>query len=222
MLVDIVIAAAYGLVLLVLLWPTRSTAERLLKRWDVPDPTPDQFEDAIRYLRRRRLLYPLLFAGLAFVPTLRGNGVGQIAVIVLGGTLLAELLALRPRRDALRVATLARRRLLDFASRWVLGAYVVIVLAVAAYLGAHQQWNRVLLLGLSAAAVGVIIWAAVVRPASGDQVVDLALRTRSAHVSAGLGAGLAGALMDHPIGFLGLLAWIAMAGTTPRHLKIRG
>ncbi|MFD5826805.1 hypothetical protein [Lentzea sp. NPDC060358] len=172
MLVNVVIAAVCGLVLLVLLWPVQSTAQRLLKRWDVPDPTPAQFEEAIRYLRRRRLLPPLLFAVVGFVPSWGDNPAGQIAVIVL---------------------------------------------AVATYLSAHQQWNRVVLLGLSAAAVGVIIWA-VVRPASGDEVVDLALRTRSVDLSAGPGAGL----VDHPVGFLGLLAWIAMAGTTPRHLKISG
>src|SRR3712207_7157960 len=55
---------------------------------------------------------------------------------------------------------------------------------------------------------------------SGEEVVDLALRTRSVHVSAGLGAALAGVLADHWIGIVGVLAWIAMANTKPAPTKI--
>ncbi|WP_330271865.1 hypothetical protein OG205_33235 [Lentzea sp. NBC_00516] len=217
--IDIVIAAVWGLVLLVALWPTQSTAKRLLKRWEVPDPTPDQLDEGIRYLKRRRLLYPVIFAGLALAPNW-GQQLGQLVVIVLGGTLLAELLALRQRRDALRVATLTPRGLFDFASKWVLGSYVVIVVLAAAQLGVNRQWSQILWLSLSAVAVAVIVWAAVARPASGEEVVDLALRTRSVHVSAGLGAALAGVLAAHWMGMVGILAWIAMSNTTPKHVKI--
>jgi hypothetical protein len=75
---------------------------------------------------------------------------------------------------------------------------------------------------LTVAAVAVIIWAAVARPASGDEVVDMALRTRSVHVSAGLGAALAGVLVAHFLGFIGVLAWIAMSNTKPQRTMIKG
>jgi hypothetical protein len=220
-LVNIVIAAVWGLVVLVVLWPTTTTAKRLLKRWEVPHPTAEQLEEGIRYLKRRRLLYPLIFAGLAIAPPWADSGT-QLVVIVLGGSLLAELLALRQRRDALRVATLTPRGLFDIGSKWVLGSFAVIVVAAAVYLGVQQQWTKMLWLALTVAAVAVIIWAAVARPASGDEVVDMALRTRSVHVSAGLGAALAGVLAAHFLGFIGVLAWIAMSNTKPQRTMIKG
>jgi len=219
--IDIVIAGVWGLVLLVVLWPTTTTAKRLLKRWEVPHPTAEQLEEGIRYLKRRRLLYPLIFAGLAIAPPWADSGT-QLVVIVLGGSLLAELLALRMRRDALRVATLTPRGLFDIGSKWVLGSFAVIVAGAAVYLGVNQQWAKMLWLALTVAAVVVIIWAAVARPASGDEVVDMALRTRSVHVSAGLGAALAGVLAAHFLGFIGILAWIAMSNTKPQRTKIKG
>jgi len=219
--IDIVIAGVWGLALLVVLWPTTTTAKRLLKRWEVPHPTAEQLEEGIRYLKRRRLLYPLIFAGLAIAPPWADSGT-QLVVIVLGGSLLAELLALRMRRDALRVATLTPRGLFDIGSKWVLGSFAVIVAGAAVYLGVNQQWAKMLWLGLTVAAVVVIIWAAVARPASGDEVVDVALRTRSVHVSAGLGAALAGVLAAHFLGFIGILAWIAMSNTKPQRTKIKG
>lgn len=221
MLVNIVIAAVWGLVVLVVLWPTTTTAKRLLKRWEVPHPTAEQLEEGIRYLKRRRLLYPLIFAGLAIAPPWADSGT-QLVVIVLAGSLLAELLALRQRRDALRVATLTPRGLFDIASKWVLGSFAVIMAAAAVYLGVHQQWAKMLWLALTVAAVVVIIWAAVARPASGDEVVDMALRTRSVHVSAGLGAALAGVLAAHFLGLIGVLAWIAMSNTKPQRTMIKG
>ena len=68
----------------------------------------------------------------------------------------------------------------------------------------------------------MITWAALARPASGQQRVDMALRTRSVHVSAGLGAAVAGALVGGIPAFVGVLAWIAMANTKPMLTKIRG
>ncbi len=221
MLIDIVIAGVSGLVLLVALWPTVKNGMRLLTRWKVADPTEAQVEEAVRYLKRRRLLYPWIYAGLALAPVWT-DGIGRLVVVGLGGSLLAELLALRPRRNALRVATLTPRGLFDIASKWVLASYVVLVAGAATYLVVSQQWTRLLWLVLSVAAVVVIIWAAVARPASGDQVVDMALRTRSVHVSAGLGVALAGVLIGHSIGFVGILAWISMANTKPMATKIKG
>jgi hypothetical protein len=149
-----------------------------------------------------------------------GEGQGDILVTVLAGTLLAELLALRPPRAALRVATLTPRGLFDVAAKGVLISYAVLMLAAAVYLGLHRRWDLLGWHGLSVAVVCVIIWAAVTRPATGDEAVDMALRTRSVHVSAGLGAAVAGVLILSPWGFIGILAWISMANTKPVPAKI--
>ena len=50
--------------------------------------------------------------------------------------------------------------------------------------------------------------------------VDLALRTRSVHVTAGLGTAVVGGLVHPWVGVLGLLAWISMANTKPEAAKI--
>lgn len=215
----VVVFVCFGLLLLVLLWPTASNGKRLLKKWQVLDPTDAQVADAVRYLKRRRMLYPWLYPAIGYFTPLR-DGHGDILVTVLVGTLLAELLALRPPRTARRVASLTPRGLSDIASKWVLRYYVVIVVVATVYVGSYLRWDLVGWLLLSAAVVGVIIWAAVTRPATGDQDVDMALRTRSVHVSAGLGAAVAGALVLSPWGFIGILAWIAMANTKPVPAKI--
>ncbi len=208
-----------GLVLTMMLWPTPSTGKRLLKKWEVADPTEAQVTDAVRYLRKRRLLYPWIYLAGGLGPDF-GDELTRIVIIVLGGALLAELIALRPPRSAQRVASLTPRGLADIASKVVLLVYVVIVLGVMIHLGIEQQWQRVLWLVVSAVVVAVITWAAVARPAVGDQRVDMALRTRSVHVSAGLGAAVAWALVPGKYGFVGILVWIAIANTKPRQTKI--
>lgn len=208
-----------GLVLLVMLWPTTSTGRRLLKKWQVAEPSDGQVEDAVRYLKRRRLLYPWLYSVLWLVPKW-GDDVDQLVVVVLAGTLLAELLALRPRRDARREASLTPRGLFDIASRWVLLTYVVFVAGAAIYLVIHPRWTAVAWLAGAVLAVVLIIWAAVARPADGDQAVDMALRTRSVHVAAGLGVAVVGGLAGSWFGIVGLLAWISMANTKPQPAKI--
>jgi hypothetical protein len=211
---DVLMAAGVGLLLMFLLWPTRSTGKRLLKSWRVKDPTPAQIDDAIRYLKRRRLLYPWLYVGLTLVPLGTGRGTGSLAAVVLGGTLLAELLALRPPREGRRrVASLAPRGLYDIASQYVLIAYAAIVAIGLILLVVDLRLSQVPALVVSVGAVAVVTWAAVIRPADGDEEVDRVLRTRSVHVSAGLGAAAVGALVGGPFAFVCLLAWIAMANT---------
>ena len=112
------------------------------------------------------------------------------------------------------------RGLFDIASKWVLGTYAVFVLGAAIYVAIHPRWTALAWLAASVLAVGVIVWAAVARPADGDQAVDMALRTRSVHVSAGLGAAVVGGLVTPPVGVLGLVLWIAMANTKPQPAKI--
>jgi hypothetical protein len=214
-----VIMGVAGLVLTMMLWPTPSTGKRLLKKWEVTDPTEAQVTDAVRYLRKRRLLYPWIYLAGAFGPDF-DDQMTHLVIIVLGGALLAELIALRPSRGAQRVASLVPRGLFDIASKAVLVSYAVIVLGVLVHLGIQQEWQRVLWLSASVAAVAVVTWAAVARPATGDERVDMALRTRSVHVSAGLGAAVAAVLIPGKYGFFGILAWIAMAHTKPRPTKI--
>jgi hypothetical protein len=218
-LIQLGVLAGVGLFLLIMLWPTVSTGRRLLRKWQVRDPSDAQVEDAVRYLKRRRLLYPWLYVAVGLVP-LDDDSPKQLLIIVLTGTLLAELLALRVPRKTRRVASLAPRGLSDIAAKGVLISYPVVVLAMAVALVVWGQWARLGWLALSVLAVVVIIWAAVARPATGDETVDLALRTRSVHVSAGLGAGMAGALVLGPWGFVGILAWIAIANTKPAPAKI--
>jgi hypothetical protein len=215
----VVVFVFVGLMLLVLLWPTAANGKRLLKKWEVPDPTDAQVQDAVRYLKRRRLLYPWLYPAIGYFTPL-GNGNGDLVVTVLAGTLLAELLALRPRRAARRVATLTPRGLRDIASKWVLLWYVAIVITSVIYLVIDWRPWQILWLALSVVAVSVVTWAAVARPASGDEIVDMALRTRSVHVAAGLGAAVAGALPAGFLGLIGIVAWIAMANTKPQRAKI--
>ncbi|GHH35842.1 hypothetical protein GCM10017774_21740 [Lentzea cavernae] len=217
--IQLAVLAGVGLFLVVMLWPTASTGKRLLRKWQVRDPSDAQVEDAVRYLKRRRLLYPWLYLAGGFLPPL-GDMPNQLLAIVLAGTLLAELLALRVPRGTRRVATLAPRGLTDIAARGVLICYPVLVLAMAVHLGVQGQWARVGWIALSALVVAVVTWVAVVRPATGDEAVDLALRTRSVHVTAGLGVAMAGLIALHVWGYVGIFAWVAMANTKPVPTKI--
>ena len=221
MLYDALWAAGVGLFLLLALWPTRSTGKRLLKSWRVQDPTSAQIEDAIRYLKRRRFLYPWIFVGLTFVPLGSGRGVGSFAAIVLGGTLLAELIATQLHREgSQRVATLTPRGLFDIASQYVLISYAAIVVIGIVVLVVDLRIGQLPALVVSVGAVALVTWAAVARPADGDEQVDRALRTRSVHVSAGLGAALVGALVGGGFAFFCVLAWVAMANTNYVSKKI--
>ncbi|WP_394614834.1 hypothetical protein JNUCC0626_34025 [Lentzea sp. JNUCC 0626] len=218
---DVLVSAGVGLLLLMFLWPTQSTGKRLLKSWKVTDPTPAQIDDAIRYLKRRRLLYPVLFVGMSFLPFASGRGLGSLAAVVLGGTLLAELIAVAlPREGRERVASLTPRGLFDIGSQYVLGAYAAIVVITLVWLLVHLDIAQLPVFVVSVAAVAAVWWAAVARPADGDEVVDRALRTRSVHVSAGIGAAMVCALVGGKFLFVGIVAWVLMANTNVVSSKI--
>lgn len=221
MLYDAFRAAVVGLVLLAVLWPTRTTGKRLLKSWRVNDPTAGQIDDAVRYLKRRRLLYPWLYAGLTFVPLASGRGVVSLVAVVLGGTLLAELLAMSlPREGRQRVASLVPRGLFDIGSQYVLGGYAVVLALSLLLLLVDFRIERLPVLVVSVGAVAAVMWAAVNRPSDGDEEVDRALRTRSVHVSAGLGAAVAAALVGGMFVLVGVAAWVLMANTNVVSKKI--
>ena len=145
-----------GLLLVVVLWPTTATGRRFLRRWGVPEPDDRQTAQAVRYLRDRRLLYPVLFllTPVVAVPVGRALGFGhpdtgafRSLATVLVALLLAEAAAaLRPVRGA-RSATLARRHWRDLVPRWAIGVLLglgaVAVLLAAAGLAAQPWADRV-------------------------------------------------------------------------------
>ena len=201
-----------GLVILVILWPTRNSARRLLRRWGVAEPTDAERAQALTYLRRRRFWYPWLFLGLPAVldatgllPTTDDNdGAWAIPAMLLIGALLAELFAQRRGPAPVRAAVPVHRSLTDLVPGWALVLHTVAALVALALLGnalagvgwAHNwypNWGtRVLWLALAATllsvlAVWVVIGLAVRRPPVAEMRIDWLLRMRSARVPVGLG-----------------------------------
>ncbi|GLZ33125.1 hypothetical protein Lesp02_53130 [Lentzea sp. NBRC 105346] len=215
-LANVIVLGVFGLLILVALWPNERNGRRLLLKWKVTDPTPDEVAEAVRYLKRRRLLYPWLYLAAGLLTGKSQGNMDAIVITVFVGTLLAELLALRPPRDRQRAASLTPRGLADIASPIVLLTYVVGVIVAAVLV---VLWRGAFELGMllgSVVVVAVIVWAAVNRPASGDARVDNALRTRSIHVSAGLGITVALGMAGGFAALAGILLWVAMANTPPR------
>lgn len=145
-------SAVVVVVLLVVLWPVRSSGVNLLRRWGIAQPRPDQAAHAIRYLKRRRVLYVLLYVALAPVAALldgKSDGTGgpvTFFVPLLVAMLLAELFAVvRPVRGP-RVASLDPRGWRDLIPRWAVtvGAVLMLLVVLLSTLGlAAQPWaNR--------------------------------------------------------------------------------
>jgi hypothetical protein len=140
----LLVALTYGLLgaaLLFALWPTEQSGSRFLRRWGINWPSRQQSTEAARYLRQRRVLYPVLFLltppalaaayGLAGLPD-SDAGVFRLLAPVLGALLLAELVAaIRPRRGV-RVAALRQRSWRDLLPRW--SPVMLLALAVLAVL----------------------------------------------------------------------------------------
>lgn len=194
--------AFVGVMLLIALWPTDKTAAKVLRKWNVVDPTPAQVAESKVYLKRRRLLYPWLFLAIGYgtsklLPSDDGYFTVQVLTTVLAGMLLAELIAaVRPSRGVRRVAVLVPRRVRDLVPAWglvafFLGVDVVVVLLVLARPVAVPA--LVFLAFCVLTSTGAILLA-VKRPTSGDEAVDEAFRLRSARVALGLGTAVAGVL----------------------------
>jgi hypothetical protein len=146
-----------GIALLVVLWPTMPAGRRFLQRWGAPDPDERQGAQAAKYLRDRRLLYPLLFllapaatapaARTLGVPYLDSGPVRYLAPLIVALLLAETVAALRPVRGP-RIATLARRRWRDLVPRWAIGTLltlgVVAVLLAVAGLFAQPWANRIM------------------------------------------------------------------------------
>ncbi|MDI2030470.1 hypothetical protein QFW96_17695 [Saccharopolyspora sp. TS4A08] len=131
-----------GLLLLAVLWPSPRSGRNLLRRWLTEEPSAEQVGVAVRYLKRRRLWYPVLFVALSLVasPLLPadsdrgGSAVAGYLWPLLCGMLLAELADLRPRRDVLRAASLRKRTLTDLVPGWALVVFGLFTI-VTVFLG---------------------------------------------------------------------------------------
>jgi hypothetical protein len=139
------IAAA---VLLLILWPTRTSGKRLLQRWGVGEPTAPQSAEAVRYLRRRRIFYVVLFIVLPPVaalvwPEVPDGGPANIVIPLVAAMLVAELIATLRTARGVRSASLERRTWRDLVPVWAVVVTAVlagwaVALVVAAY--AAQPW----------------------------------------------------------------------------------
>lgn len=154
----VIIYVLLGMVILLVVHPTEERGQRLLKRWGVPEPSPEQGKVAARYLRnhRRTWVAAYLLGGLALAPLQEYFGTSNsqsgppidsfasLLAAILLGLLVAELVvALRRPRDANREAALVHRRLTDLLSRSGIGAYgLVLAFAIVAAIGivAARPW----------------------------------------------------------------------------------
>ncbi|TDQ04279.1 hypothetical protein [Labedaea rhizosphaerae] len=221
------LTTAFGLYLFVLLWPDRRRSLKLLHRWGVRQPTEADVTEAQTYLKRRRYWYPVLFLGLPFVtgplhvlPD-ENPGTGIIATLV-GGGLLAELLAQRRPRHTHREAVLARRVVTDLVPWWALAVFAATAVAAVVRLSARHVWADLGVAGAAVLATGLIVVLAMRRPVSGTIEVDLALRLRSARVATALGIVVAAAQTDLPAGpwsWLGTALALAVAWSVVAPLK---
>lgn len=212
----------FGLVLLIVLWPGEKHGRRLLRRWGVQQPSDVDVAEAVRYLKRRRVVYPWLFLLVPLGSDALGfeDDTAQVIVwtVLLGG-LLGELFALRPERGPRRQAMLTRRTVRDVVPVWAL---VLLALSVGGGLvryGIEGRWPAFGVVAGCGLVAGVVIALAVRRPAAGDPVVDLVLRARSARVATGLAIGLPCAFSEPEmtfaaflVGVLGLAALLAVVG----------
>lgn len=229
-LVSALVTVGTGLVLLLLLWPTPDRAVKLLARWGVPDPDEAGRAEALRYLKRRRLVYPFVYvaSGFALTGIMTSPGWSAILVSLLTGAVVAEVLAQRPRRGSVREAALTSPGVRDLLSPWTTGTWAVLAVAAigvpaAALLGAPLPTMPppgpvlplVLAVGSTLAGI-LVVGLAVRRPPALLDRADEALRLRSARVGAGLAMaalGVSGLGWNTGAGaglFLaGLVGWLA-------------
>ncbi|MER5393764.1 hypothetical protein [Saccharopolyspora sp. NPDC002686] len=208
-LVMALVAGLVGLLVLIPLWPTKQGGRALLRRWQIAEPADEQIAHAVTYLRRRRFWYPVLFvliplvAGLLFEGSTTGFPV--FVMILFGGGLLAELLALRPNEHRVREAVLVRRGVLDVVPQWGLVVHAVVAVLALAVASANAAGRGSIVEGsatafvgvpLCAALVAIVLWAAVARPADGDVELDRVLRVRSGRIALALGTVLQAALLS--------------------------
>jgi hypothetical protein len=237
---QVLVAGGIGLVLLIALWPLPARAARLLERWGVAEPDADETNEALRYLKRRRVLYPALYVTISVATSLYLPGAGAFSTVLaslLVGGLLAEIAALPPRQATDQEASPGTRRVPDLVPVWsiwtagVLLAGLLTVVAVSVVgperVVPYPWWA--LLLGLGAAATGAaIVRLAARRPSTGHSRADDALRLRSARVGIGLAmaalgaiAASGGAVVGLALGALGIVGWLATTAPVRRSARAR-
>lgn len=112
-----------ALALVVLLWPEPKKGVAVLRRWGVAEPDERQVGVALRYLRRRRLWYPVLIFGIPLLsevlglPAASDAGQAWLLPVLLGGV-LGEVVAQRPVSGTRREASLERRGVFDLVPVW--------------------------------------------------------------------------------------------------------
>lgn len=94
-----------AVVMLLVLWPPRRHAGDLLRRWGVGEPTALETDEALRYLRRRRLAYPALYLVTSLGTSLWLPEPALILAILLAGGLLGEAIDWQQGRGAARIGT---------------------------------------------------------------------------------------------------------------------
>jgi hypothetical protein len=237
--VQVLTTAGIGLVLLIVLWPRPARAALLLERWGVSEPDPLETNEALRYLKLRRILYPGLVVTISLGTSLYhlpGDAPLSSTVLasLLVGGLLAETAADGPWRPAQRGASVVRRRMRDLVpvwSIWMAGLLLGALVVLAAVAGDESErglplWSALLLGFGSAAAAATIVWLAVRRPSPRRSRADEALRLRSARVGIGLAmaafgaiAASVGAAVGLALGVLGIVGWLAV--TAPVRARVR-
>jgi hypothetical protein len=239
---QVLVTGGIGLVLLIALWPLPARAARLLERWGVAEPDELETNEALHYLKRRRLLYQGLYVTISLATSLyfpRGSALATVLASLLVGGLLAEILALPSLRTTNEDPSLDHRRVRDLVpvwSIWMAGVLLsgLVVLATVALAGAEagqvlpSPWWA-LLLGFGAAATGAaIVWLALRRPPTRPSRADDALRLRSARVGIGIAmaaigaiAASGGAVVGLALGVAGIVGWLATTARVRPSTRVR-
>lgn len=152
MFVIVLVYGFLGAALLYVLWPTVHGGRKFLARWGIDDPTEEQGVQAKKYLRDRRLLYPVLFllGPIVAIPVADGLGVrapdpgvvGYLAPVIIALLIAEVVAALRPVRGP-RIATLTPRRWTDLVPRWamaVLAGLTLVATGLAVVALLAQPW----------------------------------------------------------------------------------
>jgi hypothetical protein len=226
-LLELFLLALAVTVAVVILWPRRAKGQRLLRRWGIEEPTPEQGEVAAAYLRTRRWRYVPIFVVLSLVvgAVRRAADVpGEtseillLLVTIVTSLLIGEVSAmLRPARRGQHSAALLRRGVTDLVPAYGVLAFstvtvttlflVVINLFLPGVrepryvVGTGAMWLLLAALAAVVASCGAVVWLSLIRGRLDDDgAVDAALRIRTARVTVGTG--------------LLLLVWIAGAAST--------
>lgn len=185
LLLTVLVNGVIGLVILVVLWPTERSGRQLLRSWSIKEPTAEQTRQAVRYLRDRRLLYPVLFV-LSGLVDLGDIGWSTGFIPIIAALLIAEVIGTLRRRTGVRVASLARRTWRDLVPLWAMILFLGLAVTGLGF-AADGDWVAMMGIVLCLVLVLGLVALAVRRPADGDLQADAALRTRSARVAVGIG-----------------------------------